>query len=488
MTSHAYWGLELTPASRWAGADPSDAYSADVGWWSRQLRPGLHEPRLELRVGQAGTVLLGRVTGPDRRTADRLAAAAREAALDLPGHVAARPLDGGDELGRAIRLPWRPNSVLGVGKHVLQEPALRRAGVSYSAVQPLNAGPPMVGDSTPAELLAAAPAPTLMSCLLVPTPVPAELTERLRRRAAEYDDLDRPVLVPAGIYDAAHTLSPEPFARTGAALFRDAAARYAGTAFRFRCTVASVGRLEPSLVEPLADTVSPPPVLAPRLPVRTDHPMRQVAPTWPTPVTDELPPPASLSAQVAELADPLEAAAIARLPVPTAPRRRGRDGPELFVSYRTDNGDSARLLKSTLDAAFGPDAVFLDADSIRFGSRIEDEVDAALESCVLMLVVIDRDWFRRIREHDPKDRDYVRDELEYGLKKSVLVVPVIWGEMPMPSEDDVPEDTRDLVQWRAIMKGLMKWKAIEVRHPSAQRDLQKLVEDIRVALHGRRRR
>jgi hypothetical protein len=476
VTAHAFWGLELTAATRWAGADPADAYSADLGWWARQLRPGPQAPRLELRVEPDRTLLLGRVSAADRHTADRFAVTAREVALDLPGHVRARILQEGGELERAVQPPWRPAAAVGVVKHVIRERALRHPDVGYSAVQPFNAGPPASGSQTPAELLASSPAATMLSCLLVPSRMPAGLAARLQQLAAEFDELAQPKHVPPGIYGAGHTLPAEPFASTGSALFRDAAVRYHDSAFRFRAVVATAGWLDPAVVDSLANSISPYPLAPPLLPIRAEHPLRGLMPARLPSVRDDLPPPASLSAQLTELADPAEAAAIARLPVPTAPRRLGRDGPEVFVSYRTVNGDSARLLKTTLDAAFGPAAVFLDYDSVHLGQRMQQEIWRALENCRLMLVVIDRDWLdtanpdgsRRLEDPD----DWVRLEVRYGLEHPVRVVPVLWNGTPLPKMAHLPQD----------MQGMLEWKALEVRHPSALRDLNELVNDIRLAL------
>ena len=210
MTAHAYWGIELRPAASWAGAAPADAFPADVAWWSRQLRPGPDAPRFELRTSADRTVLLGRVTGADPGRARGLAAAARDAAMDLPGHVIGRPLDAPAELAGAIRLPWTPAAAVGFGKYVIRERAIRTdvAG-SYVAVQPLNAGPPGPGARARAELIAAAPAPALLSCLLAPTAVPAGMGEQLRALALQFDSLSQPQHVVAGLYGGSRVLPPD---------------------------------------------------------------------------------------------------------------------------------------------------------------------------------------------------------------------------------------------------------------------------------------
>jgi hypothetical protein len=281
----------------------------------------------------------------------------------------------------------------------------------------------------------------------------------------------------AGLYGGSRVLPPDPFAAVGGALSRDAAARYRHRAYRFRMTVVSTGFLDGALVEELADSVSPPVLTPPLLPVHGEYPTREVGRATAVSVLDELPPlSTSLVGRVVELADPAEAAAIARLPVPNLSRRYGRKGPELFVSYRTRDWSSARALADTLSTAFGPAAVFLDTDSIRGGMRIGDEIDSALASCRLMLVVIDHKWLDirddagRRRLEDPDD--WVRMEVRYGLRNSVLVLPVLWDGAPRPRDHQLPVDLR----------GLFESKALKIQHGSARRDLDQLVDDVRHAL------
>ena len=334
VTAHAYWGIEsMRPAASWAGAAPADAFPADVAWWSRQLRPGPDAPRFELRTSADRTVLLGRVTGADPGRA-RESGGGRSRHGDGPAGPRDRPpARYARRAGRSHPAArWTPAAAVGFGKYVIREMAIRIvvAG-SYVAVQPLNAGPPGPGARARAELIAAAPAPALLSCLLgAHTAVPAGMGEQLRALALQFDSLSQPQHVVAGLYGGGRVLPPDPFAAVGGALSRDAAARYRDRAYRFRMTVVSTGFLDGALVEELADSVSPPvltPPLLPGAPASTRP--AEVGSSYHRLRVDELPPlSTSLVGRVVELADPAEAAAIARLPVPNLSRRYGRKGPE----------------------------------------------------------------------------------------------------------------------------------------------------------------
>jgi hypothetical protein len=127
----------------------------------------------------------------------------------------------------------------------------------------------------------------------------------------------------------------------------------------------------------------------------------------------------------------------------------------IFISYRVrDSSHAVDRLDERLKQAFGKDAVFRDVRGIPKGQPFSTEIDNALQSASVGLVVIGAHWLeqdgetgnRRIDDAD----DWVRREVETLLGRQTEAgapIPVISvllvGERP-PAADDLPESIRDL--------------------------------------------
>ena len=88
-----------------------------------------------------------------------------------------------------------------------------------------------------------------------------------------------------------------------------------------------------------------------------------------------------------------------------------------------------------LSSHFGEGAVFMDVDSIPPGVDFRRYIDTAVDQCDMLLAVIGRGWAgdagtsRRL--DDP--RDFVRIELEAGLKRDLPVIPILIDRPRCPS-------------------------------------------------------
>ena len=109
----------------------------------------------------------------------------------------------------------------------------------------------------------------------------------------------------------------------------------------------------------------------------------------------------------------------------------------VFISYRRETASGeARALHNDLVDYLGKNAVFMDVDSISLGRDFRNILQETLKSCDLMLVVIDRDWVGvkdeagRVRLNNPGD--YVRMEIETGLKRDIVLTPVLVRGARMP--------------------------------------------------------
>jgi len=114
----------------------------------------------------------------------------------------------------------------------------------------------------------------------------------------------------------------------------------------------------------------------------------------------------------------------------------------VFISYRRDDqAGFAGRLADVLVSTFGADNVFRDIEDIHPGEDFVVAIEKQLAAVDVMLVMIGPAWLtasrngtRRLDEPD----DFVRREIEAGLKSGKTVLPVLVGGAAMPAEKDLP--------------------------------------------------
>jgi TIR domain len=126
----------------------------------------------------------------------------------------------------------------------------------------------------------------------------------------------------------------------------------------------------------------------------------------------------------------------------------------IFISYRRDQAEAhAGRIYDRLCEVFGEKAVFMDVDSISPGFDFPQALDDAVKSCDVMLVLIGPGW-AEVRDEkgrrldDPND--YVRQEVEAGLRREIPVIPVLFGGAAPPRPDELPEGLQSLVRRQAF--------------------------------------
>ncbi len=145
---------------------------------------------------------------------------------------------------------------------------------------------------------------------------------------------------------------------------------------------------------------------------------------------------------------------------------------KMFISYR--RGDSfwaANAIHTFLMERFGAENVFKDLESIKPGEPWEKALNAALDSCELMLVLIGDEWSTCKSGFWSKPRikqkgDMVRKEIAFSLEKEIPVVPVLLDETQLPTPKALPED----------IKGLRDLQAARIGKASFRGDLENLIE------------
>jgi len=152
----------------------------------------------------------------------------------------------------------------------------------------------------------------------------------------------------------------------------------------------------------------------------------------------------------------------------------------VFISYRRGETDGqARALHNELAARLGRDSVFMDVDSIALGRDFREALRERLASCDLMLALIGKDWINakdqsgRRRLEDPSD--FVRLEISSALRRNIPVTPVLLQGAGVPSEEELPDDLKDL----AFRNGF------ELSHNRWDSDVQEMVKRLGLSTGAR---
>lgn len=148
----------------------------------------------------------------------------------------------------------------------------------------------------------------------------------------------------------------------------------------------------------------------------------------------------------------------------------------VFISYRRQTAaGEARALFKDLVARLGPNAVFMDVDSISLGRDFRNEIQKTLAACDLVLVLIDKEWAAvkdekgQIRLENPGD--YVRMEIKAALERDIVVTPVLVKGAQMPAAEDLPAEISDLV-YRS---------GFELSHSRWESDVQEMIRRLNLA-------
>jgi hypothetical protein len=144
----------------------------------------------------------------------------------------------------------------------------------------------------------------------------------------------------------------------------------------------------------------------------------------------------------------------------------------VFINYRgADSRSYGAMLYAELARRFGPERVFLDAESIPAGSDYVEQLLGRVRRARVLLAVIGGRWLAtdsggRRGIDDPAD--WIRRELVAAFDAGVRVVPVLTDGARMPAEGELPADLAPLVrcQFRRL------------RHRDATADVGRLVADL----------
>ena len=127
----------------------------------------------------------------------------------------------------------------------------------------------------------------------------------------------------------------------------------------------------------------------------------------------------------------------------------------IFISYRRlESKLQARILFERLEPRFRG-RVFMDTDGLKPGENFRDKIGAQLERCTVLLALIGPQWESVLdgkgnrRLDDPGD--WVRLEIATALQRGITVVPVLIERAHMPTEQDLPEELRRMLDRQAFV-------------------------------------
>jgi hypothetical protein len=129
----------------------------------------------------------------------------------------------------------------------------------------------------------------------------------------------------------------------------------------------------------------------------------------------------------------------------------------IFISYRRKDSGWAAWLADNLQERYD---VFFDTDKIDYGDRFPKEIVEALNEIKIFLAIIGSAWIDK--EHLKRlsnPEDWVRREIEAALSRSnVRVVPVLFGDVNCPTDQDLPDEISTLAQQNAFTFSHVKRK------------------------------
>lgn len=145
----------------------------------------------------------------------------------------------------------------------------------------------------------------------------------------------------------------------------------------------------------------------------------------------------------------------------------------IFISYRrSDSEDICGRIYDRLVLEFSKENVFKDTENIPPGVDFRFELERAVRSCNVMLVIMGLTWTKgenRVRLNDPDD--FVRFEIEIALQRDIPVVPVfVQKRIKMPPQTHLPASLHALI-YRNAREGRPD--------PDFHKDMDRLIAEIK---------
>ncbi|WP_181320108.1 toll/interleukin-1 receptor domain-containing protein [Saccharothrix carnea] len=122
----------------------------------------------------------------------------------------------------------------------------------------------------------------------------------------------------------------------------------------------------------------------------------------------------------------------------------------VFINYRRrDDAYAAAFLDFFLSQRFGADQIFRAGRSIPAGEDYETCLNAAIDHCIAMLVVVGQDWPKSF-DRSNASVDWVRVEISKALKRQIRVIPVLLSGVPRIRPEELPPELRSVSRFQYL--------------------------------------
>jgi tetratricopeptide (TPR) repeat protein len=151
---------------------------------------------------------------------------------------------------------------------------------------------------------------------------------------------------------------------------------------------------------------------------------------------------------------------------------------DIFINYRdADARFGAAATYELLAGRFDRSRMFLDNQSMGPGSVYPEQINAALESTRVLVVLIGPAWLIDTDGTQPpihRETDWVRREIRRAIERAIPIVPVLLDGTSLPDPQLLPADIRSLVHRQAT----------SVRHHTLGVDVRRLADHLADVVRG----
>jgi formylglycine-generating enzyme required for sulfatase activity len=118
---------------------------------------------------------------------------------------------------------------------------------------------------------------------------------------------------------------------------------------------------------------------------------------------------------------------------------------------------------------YGSDEVVLDVDTIPLGIDFRKYLNEQVSTCDILLAIIGDHWLEILNQRINDPKDFVRIEIQAALDRDIPVVPILVGNKPVPTDNDLPPE----------LEGLAYRHATKVRAgPDMESHLKRLIKGL----------
>jgi tetratricopeptide (TPR) repeat protein len=139
----------------------------------------------------------------------------------------------------------------------------------------------------------------------------------------------------------------------------------------------------------------------------------------------------------------------------------------IFISYRRSDipVEQVNLIHEALENEFGRNTVFLDTADIHSGEKWKKILTDEGANAKVCLVLIGPNWL--VKDTSGVNRilqegDWVRQEIEFAIKKNLRIIPLLVNGGKRPSPDDLPDSLKSFNDSQVLKLNTAEWSIYKV--------------------------